>query len=717
MPTHLSSYGIDTPRDRLARLLAPESIAIIGASSDSSKRGYQAIRALNQASFAGTIYPVNPRGGDLLGLTVLKRIDDLPDGIDAALIALPGSAVPDVLRNLAHKDVGGAVVLANGFLEAGATGADLDADLKTAIAETGVRVIGPNTSGMLNVELGANLVGLSGVEKGPISVVTQSGNMWLSLVADNAATKGPGFQYYIGLGNQADVRYDECITFLADDPSTGAIAIHAEGIQDGREFLVAAAAAAVKRPIVMLRGGRSAIGQRTALSHTGSVAGSDAVTTAVMGQVGVELVDRSDELAVVAGALATTQPIPYGQRVAILSDGGGHATLAADALSVTGVELAKLSESTRTRLRTLLGPAAEVLNPIDVAGATDGDPTLFADCVEALMADEGVGMVLIVGLFGGYHLRFDANLEASEDLTAERILDLQSRNAIPILVQSCYASSAVHNHELLRSGGVQVLASIDHAARAVTALSNRSNWLGSTGARKSLQLDQDVTAPSTLTTAALDEPAARRLVESAGLHTGEWVLAESSDEVFAAVTKFDVPCAIKVVSPEVLHKSDAGGVRLSIEPKDAKEAWDDIIDSIHAANPNASISGMIVTPMAQKGVELLIGATRDPIFGPVVAFGSGGTMVEIRRDVTFRAAPFTHSEAATMINETIVARMLDGYRDLPIIDRSKLATLLTQVGNLIAADARIAELDLNPVIANVSGILPVDVRVVLTEPK
>ncbi|RZI91835.1 MAG: hypothetical protein EOO67_09865, partial [Microbacterium sp.] len=637
-----------------------------------------------------------------------------PYGIDVALIALPGTAVPDSLRQCAAAGIAGAVVLANGFKETGDSGADLDAALADAIAETGVRVIGPNTSGILNVSTGANLVGLHDVPKGPISVITQSGNMLLSLVNDNRALRGPGFHAYVGLGNQADVRYDECVTELARHRSTGAVAIHSEGFADGRAFLIAAARAAADKPVVMLRGGRSEIGQRTALSHTGSIAGSDAVATAVLRQAGVELVDRSDELAVVAGALATTAPIAPGRKVAILSDGGGHATLAADALTARGIELAQISDQTQQVLRELLGGPASVVNPVDVAGATDADPTVFAEAVDALMSDPAVGLVLIVGLFGGYHLRFDASLKDAEDDTADSLLELTASHGVPLLVQSCYADDTVPNHDRLRAGGVAVISSIDHAVRVVAALDRRGHRLATASQRSPLALPAP--APRAAGAAGiLDEPTARALVENAGVDIGEWTLARTVDEVVAAVTGYRRPCALKIVSPQVVHKSDVGGVRLNVVSSTAAQNAQAIIDSVTEKVPGAAIDGIVVTPMAEKGIELLVGATHDPIFGPVVAFGSGGVMVEALRDVTFRAAPFTEIEAHEIIDETIASRMLDGYRHLPVIDRTALARFLVRVGDIVAAHPEIGELDLNPVIASDTGIVPVDVRIVLSD--
>ncbi|MFB8281019.1 acetate--CoA ligase family protein [Nocardia colli] len=708
--------GTASPRTPLERLFDPRSIAIVGASASPAKRGFQAVRALQQAGYEHPIYPVNPKAHEILGLRVVPSIDQLPHGVDVALIALPGPAVPDALRRCGTAGIAGAVVLANGFKEIGESGAGLDADLAAAIAETGIRVIGPNTSGIFNVSTGANLVGLPDVPRGPISVVTQSGNMFLSLVNDNQALKGPGFHAYIGLGNQADVRYDECIVELARHAGSGAVAIHSEGFADGRAFLIAAARAVRDKPVVVLRGGRSEIGQRTALSHTGSIAGSDAVATAVLRQAGVELVDRSDELALVAGALATTAPIAAGRRVAILADGGGHATLAADALTARGIALAQLGTRTKQVLRDLLGGPASVINPVDVAGATDADPTIFAEAVDVLMSDRAVGLVLIVGLYGGYHLRFDAGLRSAEDATADQLLELSARHGVPLLVQSCYASDEVANHDRLRAGGVAVIDSIDHAVRVVAALDRRGARIATAAQRSRLVLPEP-TSLAAVGTGPLDEPAARLLVQDAGINLGPWTFARTIDEVVAAVTRYARPCALKIVSPQVIHKSEVGGVQLNVVAATAARQAQSIVDSVTGNVPGAVIAGMIVTPMAAKGIELLVGATHDPIFGPVVAFGSGGVLIEALADVTFRAAPFTEIEAYEMIDETVVARMLGGYRHLPAIDRDALAAFLVRVGDFVAAHPEIGELDLNPVIASDTGIVPVDVRIILSENK
>jgi acetyltransferase len=697
---------------RLARLLDPRSIAVLGASADPAKRGYQAVRALITGGYRYPLYPVNPKGGSVLGLPVARSIGEVPGPVDAALIVTPARTVPALLRDCAAAGVAGAVVVANGFRESGQEGTRLEADLRRAVADTGIRVIGPNTSGMFNLHTGANLVGLSDVPRGPVSVLTQSGNMLLSLVADNRSNGGPGFDIYVGLGNQADVGYHDCLAFLAGRDGTGAVAIHSEGFADGRAFLSAAAEATRTLPVVVLSGGKSAAGRQSALSHTGAVASSAAVTDALLRQAGVEVVTRSDELGFVASVLAISPVPPAGKKVAVLSDGGGHATLAVDALSARGVPLAELAPHTERRLRSVLGPAAAVRNPVDVAGATDARPRLFADAVQALFDDPQVGLVIMIGLFGGYHLRFDERLRAEEERTAARLVELSASAGTPILVESCYAVDRPSAHDILRRGGIQVLESIDHTVRAAAALVNRARRLATADERSDLRLRQ-AAPPRGETGRLLSEPAGRRLLESAGVATGDWRVVSSAEQAAEAVAAFARPCALKVVSADVAHKSDAGGVRLDVTAATATSDYAGLLADVTRAVPQAAIDGVVVVPMSGRGVELLVGVTRDAVFGPVVAFGSGGVLVEAVRDISFRAAPLTLLEAREMIEETVASRLLDGVRGLPCVDRDELARFLVGIGKLAAATPELRELDLNPVIAGEHGLLPVDVRVVL----
>jgi acetyltransferase len=332
------------------------------------------------------------------------------------------------------------------------------------------------------------------------------------------------------------------------------------------------------------------------------------------------------------------------------------------------------------------------------------------------MADQAVGMVLVVGLFGGYHLRFDERLLAAEEETASALVRLSQRTGTPVVVQSCYAGDRLSPHAVLRKGGIQVLPSIDHAARATAALFRRAHYLATAADRTDPDLHQTPTRTADAGAARLlTEPEARRLLERFGIHTGSWWLVTSPESAAETVAQLARPCALKIVSPQIAHKSEVGGIRLNVTAEDAADQYRQMLAEVAAALPSAVIDGVLVVPMAPRAIELLVGVIRDPVFGPLVAFGSGGVLVEALHDVTFRAAPLTALEAREMIEETVAARLLDGFRGLPPVDCDKLVSLLVRIGQFAAHTAGLRELDLNPVIACGREILPVDVRIVLEE--
>ncbi|MER8766761.1 acetate--CoA ligase family protein [Mesorhizobium sp. M0968] len=710
-PESPAPRSLHTEKSALSRVLEPHSVAIIGASSNPDKRGYQIINALKKSSYGYPILPVNPRGGTIVGLPVFSDIDALPECVDIAVIVRPAEEVPDILIQCGKKGIAGAVVLAHGFHERGDKGSAAQTRLSDALLRSGVRIVGPNTSGMLNCTVKADLIGLPELPpSGPVSVLTQSGNMILSVVEDSRTINGPGFDVIAGLGNQIDVGYGELIEELCLRKSTRSIAIYNEGFLDGRGFLEAAARVGRSCAIVMLRGGRSTEGQKAALSHTGSIAGADEVALKVISQMGVTQVDRSDELLPVAAVLATS-PLPRPETgIAVLTDGGGHATLAVDALSRAGVPFASLSEDTKAKLRKVLGDGANVENPIDVASAVDAYPDVFPECIEILASDPQVGLVLTNGLFGAYHIRFDASLLKAENSAAERIVALRDATGLPLVFHSCYANRKPENHDILRNGGIQVFPSLDWAVSGSKALFERANWLSKRGRHEErLALE---TPPVVVPGGLSAETTARGILQKLGVDTGEWSAASDAGAVVSAVSNFATACAVKLDSAFVVHKSDVGGVRLGVTREEARAAADDIAKAIASHAPPVTTFGFIVTPMVNRGVELFVGVTNDPIFGPVILFGSGGVLLEAVKDVTFRAAPLSPAEALDMINETRIAKLLDGFRNYPKVDKRSLADFISSVSVAVMKMDNISELDINPIIANESGIYPVDVRLV-----
>ncbi len=460
---------------KLARIFDPRSVAVIGASRNPVKRGHQILRALDESRYEGRVYPVHPAGGRLLGRDVYKSVDALPEATDLAVICTPGSTAPDLVRACGRRGVAGAVVLAVGFGEAGAEGVRLQARLRDVARESGVRVIGPNTSGLLNLPKGVNLIGARGVRPGGIALLVQSGNIALDLMTQVTRRSSLGVSICCGLGNEVDMGFGEVLAFLGHHDETRAIVLHIEGCRDLRSLLVAAASVTPHKPVVAIKSGRTAAGAHVALSHTGTIAGPYDRLRAGFAQAGIVEVRRTDELLAVAAGLGWQPSAPPGTGVAILSDGGGQSTLAVDALHEMGVPLAALATETSVKLRECLGPAAAVHTPVDVAGAADSDPAVFARALTLLAADPSVGVILLVGLFGGYAIRFSETLATSEARTARSMAAEMRAAGKGLVVHSQYAAHSSDALSALRDAHVPVIESLEVACRVAAELCRRGH--------------------------------------------------------------------------------------------------------------------------------------------------------------------------------------------------------------------------------------------------
>ena len=376
-------------------VLNARSVAIIGASKNETKRGYQAIRTLLDEKYEGKIFPVNPKESSILGFHCFPSVGAIEEPVDLALVATPAATLPGVLEKCGEKGIRGAVILAGGFRETGADGRRLEDEVVATARRHGIRLIGPNTSGMMNLKIGLNLMGLRHAPKGDIALLSQSGNMALTLITEAQLKSRKGFSYYVGVGNEADIRFHEYLAFFRNDPETRAILMYVEGLRDGRSFLQQAYLTTGKKPVILLKGGRSATGKKSAGSHTGALAGMSEVALTAFARAGIIVVGDSDRLFPVAETLSALPPIKN-NRVAILADGGGHATIAADILTDLGIRLPELGEKTREKLAKVLPPAASLRNPVDVAGGTDADPSIFADCARIILNDPQVGGLLVV---------------------------------------------------------------------------------------------------------------------------------------------------------------------------------------------------------------------------------------------------------------------------------------------------------------------------------
>jgi acetyl coenzyme A synthetase (ADP forming)-like protein len=707
----------------LERILNAESVAIVGASKNETKRGYQAIRTLLEEKYEGRIYPVNPKEKSILGFKCYPSLTDIADPIDVALVATPAKTLPSVLEDCGKKGVNGAVVLAGGFGEIGSQGRKLEDDMVAVAQKYHIRLIGPNTSGMLNLKDNLNLVGLKDAPRGDIALLTQSGNMALTLITEAKIKSSKGFSYYVGVGNEADIKFHEYLEFFRQDPDTKAILMYVEGMRNGREFLQQAQKTTLEKPIILLKSGRSATGKRSAGSHTGALAGISEVAKGAFRRAGIVVIENSDELFPAAETLSSLPPIKN-NKVAILADGGGHATIAADLLTDLGIELPELSEKTRTRLQKILPAAASVPNPVDVAGGTDADPSVFADCAEIILKDSNVGGLLIVGLFGGYGIRFAESLALMEEDAAHRMGKLVKKRNKPIVLHSLYNSEKPHALDLLRYYNIPVYDSLDISTRCIAVLAEYGSYLASYHTKTTFHFDWKTKANPEGTKIirkarqdgrhALLEYEAKKLFEIHGAPVSQDCLVQSEDEAVQCALDMGTQVAIKIVSPDILHKSDAGGVRIKLgSEKEIRSAYREIIKNSKTYDAKADIRGVLVSPMADEGVEVIIGTKVDDQFGPVIMYGLGGIMVEILKDVAFRVLPISHTEARKMMEETKSYPILDGVRGTPALDKKALRKLLTLCSDVVESYPEIEEMDLNPVIVHEKGVSIVDARIIL----
>ncbi|MCL7929083.1 acetate--CoA ligase family protein [Halomonas llamarensis] len=709
-------------RSPLHDILAPTGIAVVGASADPTKRGYKAMVGLIKDGYQGEIYPVNLKADKILGVKAWPSVMEIPGNPALALICTPASTVPELVAECGRRGIKGAVILASGFGETGEAGASLEQEMMAKACAHGVRIIGPNTSGMFNLHHRVNLLALNNVKPGDIGIVSQSGNMLLSLALEAQHNGQVGFSTYIGPGNQSDIGFNDYLRYLGEDEHTRVATLYVEGFRDGRKFLQVARDVTAMKPVVVYKSGATEQGQKAASSHTGALAGSYQMTVDLLRQSGVSVVQYSDEILPVAEGLGLLQKA-RGKRVAVIADGGGQATIASDRLVEAGLTLAELSDDTRNKLRDILFPQASTTNPVDVAGTSDANPSLLATCMEIVAADDNVDSIFLVGMFGGYSLRFAESLLGDEMRGAEAMVDLSKKTAKPLVVYSLYAPVKPPALRRLHEAGLPVYTSIEHAVRVLAALGERGEYL----AQCATLMPQKQALPTEKGRALFIQAQAQRrdflefeakmLLAEHGIRVPVEHVVRRADELGDIACEFGAqPLAMKVVSKDILHKSDAGGVKLNLAGEAAlQNGFDQIMASARAYDANADIEGVLITPMAQKGVEVIIGMIRDPIFGSVLMFGLGGVFVEILEDVAFRAIPLSHHDAASMVEQIKAKKLFEGVRGASAIDKEALVELLLSVSRIVEAYPQIAELDLNPVIAYPDGYAVVDARIIVKE--
>lgn len=709
----------------LDRVLNPRSIAVIGASKDPAKRGYRAILSLQADGYTGAIVPINPREREILGLPAYPSIAEAPGEIDLAIVCTAAATTPDVIEACGRRGVKGAILLAAGFSEAGEEGRLLEERTLAVARRHKVRLIGPNTNGMFSAPLRCNAWGLPDIPVGPLALLSNSANVVTSLVLQARVHGHMGIHTMLSVGNQADILFHEYLECLAGDADVGAVMMYLEGFKDARRFAQAARHATPRKPVVMYVAGRTGEGKRAAKSHSGSLAGAYPVNRDVLRQAGVTVVERLYHLYPVSEALSLFPPM-RGRRVAVLSEGGGPITVAADALVEAGLELAPLSEATQALIHSVVPAATAIANPVDAGGGTDPRADYYRPIARAILEDPNVDALLIVGIWGGYAERFSVSASADEEPVSRLLGEWMREHGKPVIVQSHFADLKTQALGVLRAAGVPYQRHVEVAVQCLASAAERSAALGRLDAAGSAtgQLPEALAAPAQavaiVATARAEgrhllEPEARDLLGLHGVPVPAHRMVTSASEAAATATAFgDPPLAMKVVSRDIVHKSEAGGVQLRLRGAEAlAEAFATIRERALQWQPDARIAGCLVTPMAAPGVEMIVGVVRDAQHGPVVLVGLGGVLVEQIGDVAFRAPPLARDEALAMLDQLRFRALLDGVRGAAAIDRGAIADLIVAVARIAIAHPEIVEIDLNPVIAHAEGCTLVDARMLL----
>lgn len=703
-------------------VINPRAVAIIGASTNPLKRGNRAIRTMVSANYSGRIIPIHPSADEILGHKAYPSLEAFPGEIDLAIVCTAAATVPAMIEQCGRKGVKGAILLAGGFSEASAAGAVLEREVVEVARRYGVRLIGPNTSGMFSARLGCNASGWFNIPKGPLALLSNSANVLLSLLAEIQFAGNTGISMMLSVGNQADIQFHEYLDFAGQDPNTKAVGMYIEGFKNGPAFMQTARHVARSKPIVMYVAGRSDEGKGAAKSHSGSLAGDYAVSRGVLRQSGVTLVTQSDHLQPVCDALSLFPPM-RGRRVAVVSEGGGPITMAAEAIAGQGLILAELSAETQAAIHAVVPAASAISNPVDAGGGTDPRVEYYGAIAKAILEDPNIDGLLFVGYFGGYTTRYDDSVAEAEQAVCRDLGVLMRRHGKPIMVQTHYAHFKPSSLAVLREAGIPHHRHIEIAVQCLAAAADYG--------QAKRRLDADAAASSSVKASAaaqtlieaamaeerdLLETEARQILADYGISVPESVLMRRPGDADIAAAHFgNTAVAAKIVSKDILHKSEAGGVKLNLMGADAlRNVYAQIAANAEAYRPGADVAGVLVTPMAASGVELIIGVTNDPQYGPVIMCGLGGIFVEVIRDVVFRALPLSRADAREMLAELRYRAILDGVRGAPAADTESVEDLLMKVSQLAAAHPGLAEIDLNPVIVHSKGYSVVDARMILS---
>jgi len=713
-PANDPSYDlIASRRQPLDAIFQPDNVAVIGASEAAGSVGRTLLWNLVSNPFGGTVFPVNPKRDSVLGIEAYESIRDVEADVDLAVVATPAPTVPGIVEECGEAGVDGLIIVSAGFREVGKEGAELEREAKAAAHEYDMRVIGPNCLGVMRPPNGLNATFAGSMaQEGNVAFVSQSGAL-LTSILDWSFRENVGFSAFVSIGSMLDVDWGDMIEYLGDDPKTDSIVLYMESIGNARSFLSAARDVALSKPIIVIKAGRTEAAAEAAASHTGTLAGSDAVLDAAFRRSGVLRVDDINDLFYMAEVLGK-QPRPEGPRLTILTNAGGPGVLATDALIDGGGELTPLSPEAMDQFDEILPSAWSHSNPVDILG--DADPERYAESLEVAAADENSDGLLVV-------LTPQAMTEPTK--TAEHLRPYARDNRKPILASWMGGDAVAPGENILNEAGLPTFAYPDTAARVFNNMWRYSYSLKALYETPSLPKDAEGVPDREAATQIVEETHqsgrvlmterdSKELLSAYGIPTVETRVAETAPDAVEAAEEIGYPVVVKLHSESITHKSDVGGVHLGLADRhDVRTAFEQIQDNV----TGQGFDGVTVQPMINRsdGYELIIGSSMDQQFGPVLLFGSGGQLVEVYKDRALGLPPLNRTLARRMMEQTKIYEALQGVRGREPVDLDALETLLVRFSQLVVEQPRVKEIDVNPLLAQPGddGLLALDARVVL----
>ncbi|MGC8482692.1 MAG: acetate--CoA ligase alpha subunit [Thermodesulfobium sp.] len=690
--------------DKMDMFFKPKSIAIIGASSEEKKLGYAVLKNVIDGGYDGNIYPINPKSDSILGYKCYKSVLDIPEDIELAVFVIPSKFVNPVMKECAQKNVKGAIVITAGFKETGVEGAKLERELKDIIKSNNIRLVGPNVLGLIDTHNNINASFASFMpKKGNIGFISQSG-AFATAIMDWAAANDIGFSKFISIGNKADVNEVDLLDVLKDDKDTDVILMYLESIDNGSLFMDIAYKTSKVKPVIVLKSGTTAAGAKAATSHTGSLAGSDQAYTSAFKQCGVIRASTVEDLFDLAIGFAY-QPLLNGSNIAIVTNAGGPGIMASDAIENSGLNIATISSDIVEKLRANLPSAAAVYNPVDVLGDALADRYEFA--LDNVLKDKGVDGVMVI-------LTPQVYTQAME--TAESIVKVKDPSK-PVFSIFMGGKTIAPAASYLMGKSVPNYSFPERAGFVFKSMYERKIWLNKPEpVYKKFDSNFDVAAKSLRSQDRHKRPSlgdweVREVFEGYGFNLPKTLLATTSLEASDFSAELGFPVVMKIASPDILHKTDVGGVKVGLKNKDEViRAFDDIMISARRYFPDAEIWGVSVQQMLPAGKDVIIGSVKDPQFGHMIMFGLGGIYVEVLKDVSFRIAPISEIDARNMIREIKSFKMLAGARGEKGVDQNAIVDAILRVSNLVTDFPEIVELDINPLRVFEEGAVAIDMR-------